>query len=288
MLLLGTHMSIADGFDQAVWRGLALGCQSLQIFVKAPNRWGGRPLDPAEVARFKEARFDAGIEPVFAHGSYLINLASPDPGLWRRSLEAFQDEVERCQVLGLPYLVIHVGSHRGEGEAAGLRRIVRALDLACEATASAEVRILLETTAGQGDTLGHRFEQLAWLIEEAACPERLGICFDTAHAFAAGYELRTPEGYAQTFDRFERVLGLEWLQAFHLNDSQRELGSRRDRHAHIGEGELGLESFRLLLNDERFRELPMVLETPKDPLMQFDRRNLALLRGLLGDQWKAM
>lgn len=278
---LGAHMSIAGGVDKALWRGQQVGCETVQIFTKSPNRWAAKPLDPADVQRFRAARRETGIEPVWAHDAYLINLAAPEEPLWRRSLEAFVDEVERCQILGLPYLVTHAGAHKGSGEDVGLARIVEALDIACRRTTGSPVQILLETTAGQGSYLGYRFEHLAWIIEHAACPERLGVCFDTCHAFAAGYELRTPEGYEETWAQFDALVGLERLKVFHLNDALKELGSRVDRHTHIGEGELGLAAFGMLLNDPRFCDHPMVLETPKGPDMEEDRRNLALLRGLL-------
>lgn len=281
MPYLGAHMSIAGGLEQALWRGEQVGCETIQLFTKSPNRWTSEPLSPQEVSRFQQARRDGAISPVVAHDAYLINLASPDPSLWQRSVEAFREEVERCRLLRLPYLVTHVGSHKGSGEEVGLRRIVEALDRVCSGTAGTEVMILLETTAGQGDSIGHRFEQLGWIIQHAACPDRLGICFDTCHVFAAGYELRTPQGYDKTFQQFDEAIGLERLKVFHLNDSRRGLGSQVDRHAHIGQGELGKEAFRLLLNDARFRGHPMLLETPKGPDMEEDRRNLAVLRSLL-------
>jgi len=274
-------MSIAGSIDQALIRGQTVGCQAIQIFTKQPNRWAAKALSPEEIARFQQARQATAIAPVFAHDAYLINLASPDPALWQQSLEAFQIEVERCQALGLPYLVTHAGAHRGSGEEEGLRRIVQALDLICERTATAEVMILLETTAGQGGSLCHHFEHIAWVIQHARYPDRLGVCFDTCHVFAAGYELRSRAGYEDTFRQLGGTVGLERVRAFHLNDSKKGLGSRVDRHAHIGQGQLGLEPFRMLLNDARFRDHPMVLETPKGPEMEEDRQNLAVLRGLL-------
>ncbi len=278
---LGAHMSIAGGVEQALLRGKEVGCEAVQLFTKAPNRWHARAFKPAEVARFVRVQEEVGIAPVFAHDAYLINLASPDNALWERSVDAFVEEVERCHLLGLPYLVTHAGSHKESGEGAGLQRIVEALDLVCERTPEAQVQILLETTAGQGSALCYRFEHLAWIIERAACPERLGVCFDTCHVFAAGYDLRTPEGYAETMAQLDALVGLERVKAFHLNDALKGVGSRVDRHTHIGQGTLGLEPFRMLLNDPRFREHPMVLETPKGPEMEEDRQNLAVLRRLL-------
>jgi deoxyribonuclease-4 len=278
---LGAHMSIAGSFDQALYRGQQVGCAAVQIFTKQPNRWAARPIAPAEVAAFLKAKDETAISPVWAHDAYLINLASPEEALWNQSVNAFQVEVERAQALGLPYLVTHAGAHRGAGEDAGLQRIVQSLDLVCERTPDAQVMVLLETTAGQGGSLCYRFEHLAWIIAHARCPDRLGVCFDTCHVFAAGYELRTPEGYAETMRQFDALVGIERLKAFHLNDCLKGLGSRVDRHAHIGQGQLGLEPFRFLLNDPRFRDHPMVLETPKGPEMEEDRRNLAVLRGLM-------
>lgn len=278
---LGAHMSIAGSYDQAFYRGQQVGCEAIQIFTKQPNRWAARPITPEESAAFLKAQEETGIGPVIAHDAYLINLASPEDELWNKSVDAFQVEIERADALGVPYLVTHAGAHKGSGEEAGLRRIVESLDLVCERTPAAQVTILLETTAGQGGYLCYRFEHIAWLIARARCPDRLGVCFDTCHVFAAGYELRTPEGYAETMRHFDEAIGLGRLKAFHLNDAVKELGSRVDRHAHIGQGQLGLEPFRFLLNDPRFRDHPMVLETPKGPEMEEDRMNLAVLRGLM-------
>ena len=278
---LGAHMSIAGSVDQALLRGQQIGCQAIQIFTKQPNRWAAKPLSPEEIARFQETRRATGIAPIIAHDAYLINLASPDPGLWQQSVQAFLTELERCQALELPYLVTHAGAHKGAGEQEGLKRIVQALDIVCERLA--QVAILLETTAGQGGSLCYDFAHIAWIIEQSHFPERLGVCFDTCHVFAAGYELRTREGYEETFRRLDAAVGLERVRAFHLNDSKKGWGSRVDRHAHIGQGQLGLEPFRFLLNDPRFRDHPMVLETPKGPEMEEDRMNLDILRGLLED-----
>ncbi len=278
---LGAHMSIAGGVDKAVLRGAGIGCETIQIFTKNTNQWRAKPLGPEEISRFQEARARTGIEPIFAHTSYLINLGSPQEELWERSLASLLLEMERCAALGLPYLVMHPGAHLGAGEEAGLDRITRALNEILARTEESGVMVLLEVTAGQGSNLGWRFEHLARLLEDSFYPERLGVCFDTCHAFAAGYDLRTPEAYAKTFDEFERIIGIRQLKAVHLNDSRGELGSRLDRHEHIGLGRIGLEAFRLLLNDPRLRSLPMVLETPKGPDMKEDVQNLATLRSLL-------
>jgi len=275
-MLLGAHMSIAGGVDKSVLRGQGIGCRAIQIFTKSSNQWRAKPLEPEEIRRFKENR-EAAQMFVFGHASYLINLASPDEDLWAKSVESFVVEMERCAALDLPYLVIHPGAHLGAGEDVGLARITRALDEICDRTADSPVMVLLEVTAGQGTVLGGRFEHLAQLLGDSAAPERLGVCFDTCHAFAAGYDLRTPEAYAQTFARLDSLVGLERLKAIHLNDSRGKLGGRLDRHEHIGLGHLGLGPFRLLLNDHRFAQLPMVLETPKGKDLKEDVENLATL-----------
>ncbi|MEW6771471.1 MAG: deoxyribonuclease IV [Bacillota bacterium] len=284
MPLLGAHMSIAGGVDQAIWRGKSIGCETVQIFTKSARQWRVRPLTAEEISRFKRAREESGISPVFAHTSYLINLGASDDDLWAKSTASFIEEMERCAALELPYLVTHPGA--GADEEEGLDRIRAALDEILKRTEDSGVMILLETTAGQGATLGHRFEHLAWLIENCAQPERLGVCYDTCHTFAAGYDIRTPEAFAATFEAFNKIIGIDRLKAVHLNDSRGSLGSRVDRHEHIGKGRLGLEAFRLLLNDPRFRKLPMVLETPKGPDMKEDVENLKVLRNLLKDKKK--
>jgi deoxyribonuclease-4 len=277
---LGAHMSIAGGMDKSVARGSSIGCETIQIFTKSNRQWRAKPLEAEEVARFQEARAASGIDPIFAHAAYLINLASPDDDAWDKSLESFIMEVGRCATLKLPFIVVHPGAHGGAGEDTGLSRITRALDECFTRHKDEQVTVLLEITAGQGSSVGYKFEHLAGIMERCLYPERLGICFDTCHAFAAGYDLRTPEGYEQTIASLDRLIGLEHLKAIHLNDSLGDLGSHLDRHVHIGMGNLGLEAFRLLLNDPRLKRLPMVLETPKGPDMKEDVANLSTLRGL--------
>ena len=282
-LLLGAHESIAGGVEKSLERGQEVGCDTVQIFVKSPNRWVSKPLADENVDAFKEAVRDTGIWPVFAHALYLINLATPDDALWQKSLDALTDDLERCELLGLPGLVIHPGSHMGSGEETGIARIAAALDQVHDRLLGYGVQVWLEVTAGQGAHLGYTFVQLRSMLDNVKDPERLGICFDTAHAFAAGYELRTRQGYEGTWTEFDEVLGLGRLRAIHLNDSKRELGSRVDRHEHIGQGLLGLEPFRFLLNDSRFRGIPMTLETDKGPDLAEDKENLALLRSLVDE-----
>jgi deoxyribonuclease-4 len=280
-LLLGAHESIAGGVENALARGQEVGCDTIQIFVKTPNRWASKPIADENVVAFQEAVDETGIWPVFAHGLYLVNLATPDDTLWKKSMAALTDDLKRCEKLGLPGLVIHPGSHMGSGEEAGLARIAAALDEVHTRLSGAQVQIWLEITAGQGNHLGYTFDHIRAMIEGVREPQRLGVCFDTAHAFAAGYELRTREGYEATWSQFDETLGLDRLQAIHLNDSKKELGSRVDRHDHIGQGLLGLEPFRFLLNDPRFRGIPMTLETEKGPDLVEDKENLAVLRSLV-------
>jgi deoxyribonuclease-4 len=277
----GAHMSISGGLHKAFARGESAGCEAVQIFSKNQQQWRAKPLSDADIAHFKAEQQRSGLAPVIVHDSYLINLASPDDALWEKSIAAFAEELERCATLGIPYLVTHPGAHTGSGEETGLRREAEALNRLFDAGVGEGVMVLLETTAGQGSCLGYRFEHLARLIELTDRRERLGVCIDTCHILAAGYDIRTPEAYAATFDEFDRVIGIDRIKAFHVNDSVKDLGSRVDRHAHIGDGCVGLEGFRALVNDPRFVGLPTILETPKGEDMAEDIANLAKLRGLL-------
>jgi deoxyribonuclease-4 len=283
MPLFGAHMSIAGGCHNAVTAARAHGCESLQLFTKNSNQWAARDLTDLDVAAFRKALRGSGIRRTAAHDSYLINLASPDETLYRRSIEAFADEVRRAERLGLHYLVTHPGAHLDSGEDAGLARVAAALDEVHKRCAGFRVKVLLETTAGQGSSLGHRFEHLAQILSLVAEPDRLGVCLDTCHVFAAGYGLAPENEYRATMREFDKVIGLRRLLAFHINDSLKPFGSRVDRHAAIGKGHLGLEPFRLLVNDSRFRARPMILETPKEDAEcdDLDTVNLAALRGLL-------
>jgi len=278
---LGAHMSIAGGPANALRRGHSIHCDAIQMFTRNANQWVSKDLTAEQVAEFHEARRETGIDEVVAHSSYLINLATPDDALARKSYAALLTELERCAQLGIDRYVLHPGSHRAAGEEEGLRRVGEALNQALAATDDS-VSILLENTAGQGSALGHSLEHLAWLLEHCAPTRRLGVCFDTAHALAAGYALGDVSAYEGFWQRFEALIGRERLRCIHLNDSKSELGSRVDRHAHIGEGHVGLETFRLLVNDGRLYHAPMLLETPKDKDLSEDIRNLATLRGLVG------
>jgi deoxyribonuclease-4 len=282
MPLFGTHTSIAGGCHNALLEAKARGCDSVQMFLKAPSQWTARPLDEEQIRLFRRTLRETGLRLPLAHDSYLINLASPDDGLYRRSVEAFIDEMNRAEALGLTYLVMHPGAHLDTGEEVGLDRVAQALDEVHARCSAHRVRVLLETTAGQGSTLGHRFEHLAGILARVADPKRLGVCFDTCHVFAAGYALSPAAEYAATMRHFDRTIGLSRLRAFHVNDSLKPRGSRVDRHAHIGRGEIGREAFRLLVNDRRFSNRPMILETPKEETAEghMDDVNLGVLRQL--------
>ena len=279
---LGSHMSIAGGLDQAPLRGRQAGCDTIQVFTKSNRQWAAKPLSDGEVERFKANLEATGIGPVVAHDCYLLNLAAPRAALWRKSVAAFRIEIERADRLGIPYLVTHPGAHLGAGEAEGMARVAEALNQLHAASPSARVQVLLETTAGQGTSLGSRFEELAAILAQVAHPDRVGVCLDTCHVFAAGYDIRSAEGYRRTLRELDACVGLRRLKAIHLNDSIQGLGSRVDRHTHIGQGRLGLEAFRLIVNDRRLFRVPMILETPKDnDFVKADRRNLGRLRQLL-------
>jgi deoxyribonuclease IV len=304
--ILGAHQSISGGHHKAVEIAKQCGCDCVQLFTGNPrqfpraettgqygrsltknnNQWRAKELTDDDAVRFQAALREAKVLHPLSHDSYLINLAAPDETLWRRSLEAFIIELQRAERLGIPYVVTHPGSYTSSSEEAGLKRIIEALDETHRQTRNLQVRTLLENTAGQGTNLGWRFEHLAEIIGGVKDPGRLGVCIDTCHVFAAGYPLATQKQYKATFCDLDKIVGLKLIKAFHLNDSKRELGSRVDRHEHIGRGQLGLEPFRFLLNDSRFKKVPMYLETPKEANgenrgLELDAMNLATLRGLV-------
>jgi deoxyribonuclease-4 len=281
----GAHMSISGGIAKSFARGLQVGCETMQIFTKSDRQWAAKALADEDIAAFKAEQARSGIGPVVVHDSYLINLAAPADELWEKSIAAFAHELERCAALAIPFIVTHPGAHTGSGEEAGLAREADALNRLFGEGVGGDTVVLLETTAGQGSCLGNRFEHLARLFE--LLPDhhhRLGICVDTCHIFAAGYDIRTPETYAATFAELDRLVGLDKVRCFHLNDSQKDLGSRVDRHSHIGQGCIGVEGFRLLVNDLRFRATPMIIETPKGDDMAEDVENLSLLRSLIATE----
>jgi deoxyribonuclease-4 len=279
--LLGAHVSVAGGLDQAFVRGLECGCTALQIFTKNANRWQGKPITPAEAELFRRAWQQSKIGPVLAHDAYLINLASPKEGIWEKSKAALRDELVRCAQLGISDLVMHPGAHLGSGVATGLERIRQAFREVLTQTPP-QVRLLLENTSGQGSYLGGDFSHLATLLEGME-ESRFGVCFDTCHAHSAGYDLASAEGYSRTMAEFDRLIGLEHIRAFHLNDSLKPCGSRVDRHTHIGRGTIGRAGFARLMQDQRFVTIPMILETPKGDGGEMDLVNLALLRELAAE-----
>ncbi len=275
-VLLGAHTSISGGVSQAIARAQACGFTAAQIFVKNNKQWFAPPLAEAEIAQFRSAQKASGIY-FFAHNSYLVNLASQDPAMFSTSVRAMTAELERAEALGLPFIVMHPGSHGGAGEEAGLRRIVEGLDEIVRATKGFHCRMALEITAGQGNALGYRLEHLAWLIEHVGSEKRFGICLDTAHLYAAGYNIRTLQGYQATMGEVEKLLGIGKVLGLHLNDSKVPLGKRVDRHEQLGEGEIGLDTFKWLIQDPRWASTPKVLETPKSEDMHEDVENLQKL-----------
>lgn len=280
-LLLGSHTSIGGGAHRAIERARSIESTAMQIFVKNNMQWFAPPLQGAEISAFLDHRQRAELQFVFAHANYLINLAATNPQFHANSLRALSEELLRADQLELPFLVLHPGAHVGAGEEAGLARIILSIDRVLAGLPKTKTRIALETTAGQGSCLGHRFEHLAAIIANVREPERLCVCLDTAHVFAAGYDLATGKLTKQMFAEFERVVGLRRLVALHLNDSKTARGSRVDRHEHIGKGQIGLEAFRFIMRDPRFRKIPKVLETPKGKEMAEDVENMRTLRSLL-------
>jgi deoxyribonuclease-4 len=276
-------MSIAGGYYKAVDAARRAGCDCVQLFTKNNNQWRAKEITDDEVERFRAALAEHKITHPIAHDSYLINMGSPDPELWKKSVDAFVVELRRADQLGIPYVVAHPGAYTTSSEAKGLKNIIRALNEVHRQTKGIGAQCLLETTAGQGSNLGWRFEHLATILDGVKDPDRLGVCFDTCHVFAAGYPMGTEKEYKATMRKFNSTVGVKQIRAFHLNDSKRELCSRVDRHEHIGQGHLGKEPFRFLLGDRRFRKVPMYLETPKGEKdgKDLDVINLATLRGLV-------
>lgn len=282
-MYLGSHMSIAGGLHMAFDHIRAVNGTALQIFTRNQRQWKIPPLTKVDLDLFAAAWEEWGDYPVAAHDSYLINLASPKEDQAERSRIAFAEELTRIEALNIPWLVTHPGSHLGEGVDAGIERYAANLDRAIEQSRTKNAVVLLETTAGQGTNLGSTFEELAAIIDASKHPDRLGVCYDTCHTFAAGYDIRTPDTYAQTFDAFDRIIGLDRLKFFHLNDTKNDFASHKDRHEHIGQGQIGLDGFRNLMRDSRFADTPMALETPKEKDLQDDVRNMETLRKLAAE-----
>jgi deoxyribonuclease-4 len=282
VLELGSHVSASGGVDKSIERATKLQMTSFQIFTKNANQWNAKPLDPLVVDRFRQGITEnPSITRVVAHDSYLINLASPDDTARSKSIDALQIELERCDQLGIPFLVSHPGAHMGTGVEIGTARVAESINIIHGRMPKSACSLAIETTAGQGTTLGKTFEEIGQILAGVEDSSRVSVCFDTCHVFAAGYDIRTPETYATTMQQFDDVIGLDRLQVLHLNDSAREFGSFRDRHAHIGQGMIGLDAFQLLLRDERLAGRPGILETPKDDDVTEDSMNLATLHGLV-------
>jgi deoxyribonuclease-4 len=300
---IGAHVSIAGGLERALERGAEVGCDVIQIFSRSNQQWAARRIGEAEVAAWRAARARTGVEPAMVHACYLLNLAAPRRWLREKSIRALADELRRCALLGIPNLVIHPGAHCGDGEATGVARIAEAIERAYAAQPDNPTRLLLENTAGQGSTLGYRFEHLRDILGAMRSgAERVGVCIDTAHTLAAGHDITTVDGWQRVFERLDQAVGVDRVAGFHVNDSKTPLGSRVDRHQHLGRGYLGLGALRCLVNDPRFAGLPMVIETPRGPSPpgrdtgsrgvtrwaspkpsdDADRVNLAILRALAG------
>ena len=276
-MILGAHRSTAGGVWKAAESGREIGCDAIQVFTRAPQQWSAKPLDSDDRQRFRQACRDCGISAVLAHDIYLTNLATSRADIREKSIASFKDEIARCEVLGIPWLVTHCGAHDETGEQAGTARVGDALKECLDSAATDSVTVLLEGTAGQGSALGWRFEQLAQLLTETARPERTGICLDTCHMFAAGYDIRTTAAYEEVMRAFDDTVGIERLRAVHANDAKKPLGSRVDRHERLGEGQIGREGFSLLINDPRMADIPIVVETPD---LDRHKEDLEFLRGL--------
>ncbi len=279
MPLLGAHVSISGGVYNAPKRGRDLGCDVIQIFSKNQMQWKAKPFTEEDTIKFKKNIEKYNIKDVVIHTSYLINIGSPDKEKLEKSQDALLDEFVRAKQLGVPYVVLHPGSHMGKGEEVGLDIIVDSINYLFDASEGNDVMLLLETTAGQGSNLGYKFEHLAYLIDKTKNKERIGVCLDTCHIFAAGYDIRTKDAYENTMSQFDEIIGFSNLKAIHLNDSKNDLGSRKDRHEHIGKGYIGLDGFRFIVNDKRLEGIPMILETPGGD--KYYKENLELLRSLI-------
>ncbi|MCO5191904.1 MAG: deoxyribonuclease IV [Anaerolineae bacterium] len=286
---LGAQISAAGGVFKAFERAEAVGCETFMVYTKSNRQWNAKPLTEKDIAKYEEERdaYAESIFPMVVHAAYLINLASPDPAIWKKSADAIRDEIERAEAFGVEYLVMHPGSHMTASIEEGMDNIVRALRQVSAETPGYHVRVCLENMAGQGTNLGYTFEQLAYILTETDVPERMGVCFDTCHVFAAGYDIRSAEAYTETMDTFNRVVGLDQIRCFHFNDSKYPLDSRRDRHEHIGQGYLGTEAFANFVNDPRWADHPAHLETPKTEKdddgneTEMDPVNLQTLRDLI-------
>ena len=280
-LLLGAHTSTAGGVYTAIERAMKMKFTAMQVFTKNNNRWNAKPLEKDEIKKFKELLKNSDIKFVLTHSSYLINLCSNNKVVLNKSRNAFIDELKRCELLGIPHLNFHPGSHGGQGEKDGIKIIAESLNICHEKTKNCKVTSMLEATAGQGTTLGYQFEQLQEIIDLVEDKKRMTVCIDTAHIFAAGYNIRDSKEYKKVIKGFDNIIGLNRLKCFHMNDSKKELGSRVDRHEHIGKGFIGKEGFANIMNDKKLEKIPKILETPKGKEMKEDVKNLKTLLSLI-------
>ncbi len=282
--LIGAHMSIAGGLFNAILHAEKAGCRCVQLFVKSSNQWKAKPLSEEEIAQFKAERKRTGIGPAVAHSSYLINIGSPDDALYEKSREALRIEYERCVALGVEYLVFHPGAHKDSGVDAGIARIAKAMDWVFEKVPDGDTMLLLETTAGAGSHIGSTFEELKAILDQLKHGDRAAVCMDTCHIFSAGYDIRTEAAYKVTMKKYDTVLGRSSLKAIHFNDSKHDIGTHKDRHEELGKGFIGKDAFGFFMRDSKLKNVPKLLETPKDEEGKNDKRNLALLRKLAGDE----
>ncbi len=280
-LLLGSHTSVSGGIHTAFARASSIGCTTMQVFVKNANQWYGKPATEDDVLKYREAEAESNVRPVIAHAAYLVNLCAANPAIRTKSREGFVDELRRCEKFGIKALVVHPGAHVGAGEDEGIKQIAESLNATHEQTKSFRTLSALETTAGQGTTLGYRFEHLRRIIDLVDDKDRIAVCIDTCHLFAAGYPVHTKEGWESTINEFDQIISLGRLVAVHVNDSMKPFGSRLDRHEHIGKGVMGLEGFRALMNDPRLANIPKILETDKSEDLHEDVENMAVLRDLI-------
>ena len=281
MQLLGAHVSISGGVSKAVERAEKLGFTAMQIFTKNNNQWFSKPINETEAERFKLLLKNSQIKFVVSHSSYLINLCAKNPETLKKSRASLIDELSRCEFLNIPYLNFHPGAHGGQGEKEGIKIIAESINFAHSETKNFQVKSMLELTAGQGTNLGYRFEHIAEIIDLVEDKNRMAVCIDTAHIFAAGYDIRTPEAYEKTMSEFDKIIGFDKLKLLHMNDSKKELGSRKDRHEHIGKGFIGLQGFANIMNDKRIENVPKILETPKGKEQTEDIENLKILKSLI-------
>ena len=277
----GAHESISGGVFNAIERGQTATCDTIQMFNKSNSQWRAKRIEQAELDKYFEKIKETGVTVATSHSSYLINIASPVKELYEKSYNALKEEMERCEMLKIPNLVMHPGSHVGTGEEGGIKRIIKNLNKLFKELKNNSVCLLLETTAGQGSNLGYTFEQIGEMIDGVKVQDHIGVCLDTCHIFAAGYPIGDPKDYKKTMKKFDDIIGLDKLKIIHMNDSKKEFGSRRDRHEHIGKGHIGIEAFRNIVNDKRLKNVPMILETPKEEELKEDIENLKLLRSLV-------